>query len=125
MPDAGARLTAALLSERGWRVVDLPESMPGAMAHAWAQSWPGAVHRAPGSLNLHLPVAPVADLLGIPALTGPYVFSLAGLVLGAILLFARLRPDPLLLARERAAAVATEPRRRFVCPIGADSSASP
>jgi CelD/BcsL family acetyltransferase involved in cellulose biosynthesis len=70
VPDAGARLTAALLSERGWRVVDLPESMPGAMAHAWAQSWPGAVHRAPGSLNLHLPVAPVADLLGrLPART--------------------------------------------------------
>ena len=62
--------------------------------------------------NLAGPGEPVAKLLGIPALTGPYVFSLLGLVLGAVLLFARLRPDPLLLARERAAAVATEPLER-------------
>ena len=62
--------------------------------------------------NLAGPGEPVAEWLGIPALTGPYVFSLLGLVLGAILLFAFLRPDPLLLARERAAAVATEPLER-------------
>lgn len=62
--------------------------------------------------NLAGPGEPVAELLGIPALTGPYVFSLLCLVLGAALLFVRLRPDPLLLARERAAAVATEPLER-------------
>ena len=62
--------------------------------------------------NLAGPGEPVAEWLGLPALTGPYVFSLLGLVLGAILLFAFLRPDPLLLARERAAAVATEPLER-------------
>ncbi|SDP40240.1 Predicted arabinose efflux permease, MFS family [Pedococcus dokdonensis] len=59
--------------------------------------------------NLAGPGEPVADWLGIPALTGPYVFSLLGLVLGAVLLFTRLRPDPLLLARERAAASAVGP----------------
>jgi MFS family permease len=62
--------------------------------------------------NLAGPGEPVARALGLPILTGPYVFSLAGLVLGAILLFTRLRPDPLLLARERAAALATEPLDR-------------
>lgn len=62
--------------------------------------------------NLAGPGEPVAEWLGIPALTGPYVFSLLGLLLGAVLLFTRLRPDPLLLARERAAAIATEPLER-------------
>ncbi|WP_082594031.1 MFS transporter [Phycicoccus sp. Soil802] len=62
--------------------------------------------------NLAGPGEPIAEWLGIPPLTGPYVFSLLGLVLGAAVLFLMLRPDPLLLARERAAAVATEPLER-------------
>jgi MFS family permease len=62
--------------------------------------------------NLAGPGEPVARALGLPTLTGPYVFSLLGLVLGAALMFARLRPDPLLLARTRAAAAATEPLER-------------
>jgi MFS family permease len=43
----------------------------------------------------------VADSLGIPVLTGPFVFSLVGFVLASVLLALRLRPDPLLLARAR------------------------
>ena len=62
--------------------------------------------------NLAGPGEPVAEWLGIPPLTGPYVFSLLGLVLGAARAVPVLRPDPLLLARERAAAVATEPLER-------------
>ena len=62
--------------------------------------------------NLAGPGEPVARALGLPTLTGPYVFSLLGLVLGAALMFTRLRPDPLLLARQRAAAAATEPLER-------------
>jgi MFS family permease len=62
--------------------------------------------------NLAGPGEPVARALHLPVLTGPYVFSLVGLVLGAALMFVRLRPDPLLLARQRAAAVATEPLAR-------------
>ena len=51
----------------------------------------------------------VAQALGIPALTGPFLFSLAGFVLAGLLLTLRLRPDPLLLARARAQAAADEP----------------
>lgn len=51
----------------------------------------------------------MADELGIPVLTGPFLFSLIGFGLAAALLAARLRPDPLLLARTRAQAAAVEP----------------
>jgi MFS family permease len=51
--------------------------------------------------NLVGPSAPVADALGLPTLTGPYVFSLVGLLLAGALLAIRLRPDPLVEARSR------------------------
>ena len=51
----------------------------------------------------------MARSLGVPALTGPFLFSLAGFVLAATLLTLRLRPDPLLYARQRAQAQAEEP----------------
>ena len=51
----------------------------------------------------------MARSLGIPALTGPFLFSLAGFVLAGTLLTLRLRPDPLLYARQRAQAHAEEP----------------
>ncbi|MGO4341231.1 MFS transporter [Pedococcus sp. 2YAF34] len=50
----------------------------------------------------------VADALHLPALTGAFVFSLAGFVLAAVLITLRLRPDPLLLSRERARAAAAD-----------------
>jgi MFS family permease len=50
--------------------------------------------------NLVGPAAPVARALGLPELTGPYLFSLVGFVLGGVLLLLMLRPDPLLTARE-------------------------
>ena len=50
----------------------------------------------------------VADALHLPALTGAFVFSLAGFVLAAVLITLRLRPDPLLLSRERARAAAPD-----------------
>jgi MFS family permease len=62
--------------------------------------------------NLAGPGEPIARALGIPTLAGPYVFSLLGLVLGALLITWRLRPDPLLLARRVEAVEADEPLER-------------
>ena len=56
--------------------------------------------------NLSGPAGGFADLVGIPVLTGPFALGAVGMVLAAIVIAARLRPDPLLLARE---AVAREP----------------
>ncbi|WNV76415.1 GNAT family N-acetyltransferase [Geodermatophilus sp. DSM 44513] len=70
VPDAGPRLVEALLQVPGWRVLDLPEVLPGSAAAAWTRTWPGRTRRVPSSLNLHLPVLPVADVLArIPAKT--------------------------------------------------------
>jgi MFS family permease len=54
--------------------------------------------------NLVGPSEPVSRLLGLPRLTGPFVFSLVGLTLAVVVLVVRLRPDPLLEARRRAVA---------------------
>ena len=51
--------------------------------------------------NLVGPSAPVARSLGLPTLTGPYVFSVIGLLLAIAVVSLRLRPDPLLEARRR------------------------
>ena len=51
--------------------------------------------------NLVGPSAPVARSLGLPTLTGPYVFSVIGLLLASAVVSLRLRPDPLLEARRR------------------------
>ena len=51
--------------------------------------------------NLVGPSAPLADRLGLPPLTGPYVFSVIGLLLAVAVVSVRLRPDPLLEARRR------------------------
>lgn len=57
--------------------------------------------------NLVGPAEPVAHLLGWPSYAGSYLFSIVGFALAALLLWARLRPDPLLVAR--AAEVAEHP----------------
>ncbi|MDR6987351.1 MFS family permease [Paenarthrobacter nitroguajacolicus] len=52
--------------------------------------------------NLIQPGAAVGSALGLAPIAGPFVFSAAGLFLAAVLLFAGLRPDPLLLSRRLA-----------------------
>ncbi len=59
--------------------------------------------------NLVGPSAPVADALGLPRLTGPFVFSLVGLLLAIVVVLLRLRPDPLVEARRRALDEGDEP----------------
>lgn len=49
--------------------------------------------------NLTGPGRWVANLLHLPVLVGPYVLSLVGIALAALVLTAALRPDPLLTAR--------------------------
>lgn len=49
--------------------------------------------------NLTGPGAVVGDALGMPPLTGPYVFTIIGQTLAIVLYVTALRPDPLLLAQ--------------------------
>ena len=59
--------------------------------------------------NLIQPGAVVGQALGLPPVAGPFVISAAGLLMATVLLFAGLRPDPLLLARELASRRGSEP----------------
>lgn len=59
--------------------------------------------------NLVGPSAPVAAALGLPRLTGPFVFSVVGLLLAVGVLLLRLRPDPLVESRRQALDEGDEP----------------
>ena len=50
--------------------------------------------------NLVAPAGRLAEALGLPPLSGAFLFSLLGFLLAAALLFVRMRPDPLLTARQ-------------------------
>jgi MFS family permease len=58
--------------------------------------------------NLTGPGELLGGAVGMPPLTGPYLFTVAGQVLGIILYLVFLRPDPLLTA-QRAVAAHTDP----------------
>lgn len=49
--------------------------------------------------NLTGPSAAFADWLAIPELTGPFALGAVGMLIAALVLWIRMRPDPLLLAR--------------------------
>lgn len=53
--------------------------------------------------NLVGPSKPLAATLGLPVLAGPYAFSAVALVVALAVAHVRLRPDPLLESRRRAA----------------------
>lgn len=50
--------------------------------------------------NLVAPAGRLAQALGLPPLSGAFLFSLLGFLVAAALLFVRMRPDPLLMARQ-------------------------
>ncbi|MDO9378593.1 MAG: MFS transporter [Nocardioidaceae bacterium] len=63
--------------------------------------------------NLTGPGAAVARSVGLPDLAGPFCFSVASFAVAAVLMLVALRPDPLLVARDRDAAGAPSgPRPR-------------
>jgi MFS family permease len=53
--------------------------------------------------NLMEPASRLADALGLPPLSGPYLLTAAAIAQAALLVSAGLRPDPLLESRARAA----------------------
>ncbi len=59
--------------------------------------------------NLTGPAASLAQGLGLPALTGPFLVGTVGMLLAALVVGVLLRPDPLLVARELAGVVPGEP----------------
>jgi MFS family permease len=61
--------------------------------------------------NLIQPGALVGQALGLPPISGPFVFSTAGLALAALLLLIGLRPDPLMLAARLRGGAAAEPAK--------------
>jgi MFS family permease len=92
--------TAASLQAR-FAAVDLADAEHRGRALS-AVVWAVTVGAVAGP-NLIQPGAVVGQALGLPTVAGPFVISAAGLVVAIVLLFAGLRPDPLLLARELAA----------------------
>lgn len=91
--------TAASLQAR-FAAVDLadPEHRGRALS---AVVWAVTVGAVAGP-NLIQPGTVVGQALGLPPVAGPFVIAGAGLLLADVVLFAGLRPDPLLLARELA-----------------------
>lgn len=89
--------TAASLQAR-FAAVDLADAEHRGRALS-AVVWAVTVGAVAGP-NLVQPGAVVGQALGLPPIAGPFVISAAGLLVATVLLFAGLRPDPLLLARE-------------------------
>ncbi|WP_426986005.1 MFS transporter [Pseudarthrobacter sp. Y6] len=113
--------TAASLQAR-FAAVDLADAEHRGRALS-AVVWAVTVGAVAGP-NLIQPGTVVGLALGLPPVAGPFVISAAGLLLAIVLLFAGLRPDPLLLAREIAARelAAQEPTAQ---PAGGDMRGTP
>lgn len=89
-------------SQARYAATDLAE--PGNRARALAVVVWATTLGAVAGPNLTGPGAVVARWFGIPEITGIFVLALAAVAVGTGVLWLFLRPDPLLLAREHAAA---------------------
>jgi MFS family permease len=98
--------TAASLQAR-FAAVDLADAEHRGRALS-AVVWAVTVGAVAGP-NLIQPGTVVGEALGLPPVAGPFVISGAGLLVATVLLFAGLRPDPLLLARSLVSAAAPAP----------------
>jgi MFS family permease len=99
---AGVGVGAASNLQARFAAVDLADSEHRGRALS-AVVWAITIGAVAGP-NLIQPGAVVGQALGLPPIAGPFVISAAGLLLAAVLLLVGLRPDPLILARQLAAA---------------------
>lgn len=98
---AGIRVGTAATLQARFAAVDLAASEHRGRALS-AVVWAVTVGAVAGP-NLIQPGTLVGAALGLPPVAGPFVIAAAGLFIATVLLFAGLRPDPLLLARQLAA----------------------
>ena len=94
----GASTTAN--SQARYAATDLAEPERRGRQLSWVV-WATTIGSVLGP-NMIGPGKVVAGWLGLPALSGAWLFSAAGFLLAAVLLHVLLRPDPLLLSRELA-----------------------
>ncbi|WP_285246013.1 MFS transporter [Pseudarthrobacter sp. efr-133-R2A-89] len=107
--------TAATLQAR-FAAVDLAASEHRGRALS-AVVWAVTIGAVTGP-NLIQPGTAVGAALGLPPVAGPFVIAAAGLLIATVLMFAGLRPDPLLLARQLAAAGTNTAQDRPARPAG-------
>jgi MFS family permease len=109
---AGATLlgaTTAANSQSRYAATDL--ARPGKKARALSVVvWATTVGAVAGP-NLTGLAGRAGRAVGVPTLTGPFLFGLLGMLAAALVIFASLRPDPLLVAREAALARGAAVRR--------------
>ncbi|WP_121257137.1 MFS transporter [Nocardioides ferulae] len=91
-----------------------PQSRGTAVSVAMVSTTFGAV-AGPNSVSV---LGRFAEELGLPALTGPFLLAAVAYGLAGLVLFAFLRPDPLLVARDLAS-------RAAAAPSGSDDGAEP
>lgn len=114
--------TAANLQAR-FAATDLPEPEHRGQALS-VVVWATTVGAVAGP-NLVDPAGRTARALGLTPLAGAFVWSAVAFALAALLLVSLLRPDPLLLARERAGVASGAPPRLSVAAALAVVSRSP